>query len=146
MLAFASCCKRLSSLLLLACSLLTTSEDLFDNTIHCNLDVGSIELDLFESYCFMANTFTFEPSKEDGGSLRLRHQSVGDWEEGLGKEDKKNTSQVTCLSITIICHGLLFTQKCDLIPHTTGILPVGGLGAGLPSWSLLSTLAGLETD
>jgi len=84
---------RLSSLLLLACSLLTTSEDLFGNTIHCNLDVESIELELFESYCFMANTFTMEPTKEDDGSLQLRHQSVGPWEEGLGKEDLRNTSQ-----------------------------------------------------
>jgi len=81
---------RLSSLLLLACSLLTTSEDLFGKTIHCNLDVESIELDLFESYCFMANTFTMEPTKEDDGSLQLHHQSVG---PGLGKEDKSNTSQ-----------------------------------------------------
>jgi len=80
---------RLSSLLLLACSLLTTSEDLFGKTIHCNLDVESIELDLFESFCFMANTFTMEPSKEDVGSMQL-HKSVG---EGLGKEDVKNTSQ-----------------------------------------------------
>ena len=85
-------CERLSSLLLLACSLLTTSEDLFGNTIHCNLDVENIELDLFESYCFMANTFTLGPAKEDDGSLHLHHKSIG---EGLGREDKRNTSQVT---------------------------------------------------
>ena len=82
----------MSSLLLLACSLLTTSEDLFGNTIHCNLDVENIELDLFESYCFMANTFTLGPAKEDDGSLHLHHKSIG---EGLGREDKRNTSQVT---------------------------------------------------
>ena len=104
MLAFALSFERLSSLLLLACSLLTTSEDLFGNTIHCNLDVESIELELFESYCFMANTFTMEPTKEDDGSLQLRHQSVGPWEEGLGKEDLRNTSQVICWSITMIGH------------------------------------------
>jgi len=80
---------RLSSLLLLACSLLTTSEDLFGESIHCNLDVESIELDLFESYCFMANTFTIEPNSEDDGSLQL-HRSVG---PGLGEKDKRNTSQ-----------------------------------------------------
>ena len=82
----------MSSLLLLACSLLTTSEDLFGNTIHCNLDVENIELDLFESYCFMANTFTLGPAKEDDGSMHLHHKSIG---EGLGREDKRNTSQVT---------------------------------------------------
>ena len=82
----------MSSLLLLARSLLTTSEDLFGNTIHCNLDVENIELDLFESYCFMANTFTLGPAKEDDGSLHLHHKSIG---EGLGREDKRNTSQVT---------------------------------------------------
>ena len=82
---------RLSSLLLLACSLLTTSEDLFGNTIHCNLDVESIELDLFESYCFMANTFALEPTN---GSLQL-HNSIG---EGLGQADRRNTSQVGNLS------------------------------------------------
>ena len=103
-------CERLSSLLLLACSLLTTSEDLFGNTIHCNLDVKSIELDLFESYCFMANTFTLEPTN---GSLHL-HNSVG---AGLGQEDQRNTSQVSraiaicnfvpscCGNIIIDCHS-----------------------------------------
>ena len=34
----------------------------------------------------------------------------------------------------------------DLIPPITGVLPVGGLDAGLASWSLLSTLAGMETS
>jgi len=85
----------LSSLLLLACSLLTTSEDLFGNTIHCNLDVESIELDLFESYCFMANTFALEPTN---GSLQL-HNSIG---EGLGKADRRNTSQAYYQWVSVV--------------------------------------------
>ena len=80
--------KRLSSLLLLACSLLTTSKDLFGSNIHCNLDASSIDLDLFESYCFMANTFTLKPSNDSS----LHHMSIGP--AGLGEEDQRNYSQV----------------------------------------------------
>ena len=47
----------------------------------------------------------------------------------------------------MMCHCQFFTQTYhDLIPPITGVLPVGGLDAGLASWSLLSTLAGMETS
>ena len=81
--------NRLSCILLLACSLLTTSEDLFGKTIHCSPDSQSISVDLFESFCFMAETYTVGSTDTD--ARFLIHKGIG---AAFGRKDRKNNSQV----------------------------------------------------
>jgi len=49
---------RISTALLIGCSILTTSKQFFGDPIHCMLGGGSIPLQVFQSYCFMSGTYT----------------------------------------------------------------------------------------
>ena len=85
--------NRLSCILLLACSLLTTSEDLFGKTIHCSPDSQSISVDLFESFCFMAETYTV------GSTYAATSLHMPQIQKGIGAaygrtKGKRNNSQV----------------------------------------------------
>ena len=85
--------NRLSCILLLACSLLTTSEDLFGKTIHCSPDSESINLDLFESFCFMAETYTV------GSTYAATNLHMPQIQKGIGAalgrtKGQRNNSQV----------------------------------------------------
>ena len=84
--------NRLSCILLLACSLLTTSEDLFGKTIHCSPDSESISVDLFESFCFMAETYTVGSTNAATSLHRpLIQKGIA---AALGRTGQKNNSQV----------------------------------------------------
>ena len=84
--------NRFSCILLLACSLLTTSEDLFGENIHCSPDSESINLDLFESFCFMAETYTVGSTNAATRlHMPLIHRGIG---AAYGRQGHKNNSQV----------------------------------------------------
>jgi len=60
---------KLSSALLLTCSILTTFRQHFGSNIHCMLGGGSIPLPMYESYCFMAGTYTLPKLISNSSSL-----------------------------------------------------------------------------
>lgn len=73
---------RLSAALLLACSILTTSRQIFGQPIHCNIHTGTVTLEVFEAYCYMTGTYTL---MEDGAAnTSLLHGGLG---PALGRRD-----------------------------------------------------------
>jgi len=51
---------RLSTALLICCSLLTTAKQLFGEQIHC-MNSGQVPLKMFEAFCFMSATYSLPP-------------------------------------------------------------------------------------
>jgi len=60
---------KLSAALLISCSILTTLRQNFGSNIHCMLGGGSIPLSMYESYCFMAGTYTLPRLISNSSSL-----------------------------------------------------------------------------
>jgi len=81
---------KLSSALLLTCSILTTLRQYFGDNIHCMLGGGSIPLPMYESYCFMAGTYTLSrlitnsssPVQRYSGDIASPYQGVS---TGIGR-------------------------------------------------------------
>jgi len=65
---------RMTAVLLLACSILTTSKQFFGDPIHCSTE-GKISVSMFQSYCFMAGTFTV--GRSGNSSIVEAHPGVG---------------------------------------------------------------------
>jgi len=101
---------RWTAILLLTCSLLTSARQFFGDPIHCMLGGGSIPLPVFQSYCFMAGTYTL-PIPIISSNITEVHPGVstgfvhaGGWEDGTIYQ---NYYQWVCLILAVqacICY------------------------------------------
>jgi len=59
---------RYSAVLLLACSILNTARQFFGDPINCHTDTTSINLKLFETYCFYSSTYSLAADNTTWGA------------------------------------------------------------------------------
>jgi len=93
---------RITAGLLSCCSILTTSKQYFGDNIHCMLGGGSIDMPVFQSYCFMTSTYTLPimsntTSAHPGVYSAVVHNAEG-YEEGVTYH---NYYQWVCLLLTL---------------------------------------------
>jgi len=79
---------KLTTAVLIGCSILTTSKQFFGDPIHCHKDQDVPNMQVFESYCFMEETYTLAVkncSSED--DHHLYDCSIG---AGFGRSDQQH--------------------------------------------------------
>jgi len=75
---------RLTAVLLLVCSVLTTAKQFFGEPIHCSTE-GKISVSMFQSYCFMAGTYSIV--RKANISIVEAHPGIS---QGMGVGDGSN--------------------------------------------------------
>jgi len=80
---------KLTTAILIGCSILTTSKQFFGDPIHCHKDSPVPSLQVFESYCFMEETYTLAVKKNcsSENDTMLYDCTVG---HGLGRQDQEH--------------------------------------------------------
>jgi len=79
---------KLTTAVLIGCSILTTSKQFFGDPIHCNLDTKHLSLKMFESYCFMEETYTLAATNDSNlDDAKLYDGSIG---QGFSRHDEEH--------------------------------------------------------
>jgi len=82
------CFAKLTTAVLIGCSILTTSKQFFGDPIHCHIDSSHLSLKVFESYCFMEETYTLAATNDSAlDDTKLYGGSIG---HGLSREDREH--------------------------------------------------------
>jgi len=78
---------RLTAVILLACSILSTAKQFFGESIHCSTE-GKISVPMFQSFCFMAGTYSVvRRARDSSESVVEAHPGVS---LGEGARDRDN--------------------------------------------------------
>jgi len=126
------CFAKLVTAVLIGCSILTTSKQFFGDPIHCHLDTKHLSLKVFESYCFMEETYTLAATNDSHlDDAKLYGGSIG---HGFTREDQEHVfhSYYQWVPLVLVLQAALCYLPWYFWKKTEGGM-IGKLLAGLSS-------------